>query len=69
VLLWKELLYSQNEKIRLETLKYLTDRRDGKAPQSVFGVPERATGPVEITFDFHRPLNSIDERFIATSRS
>ncbi len=33
--LWKGLLRSENLRIRLESLKYLTDRRDGKAPQAV----------------------------------
>ena len=33
--LWGRLLSSEDDRIRLDTLKYLTDRRDGKAPQSV----------------------------------
>jgi hypothetical protein len=33
--LWTELLNSDNEKIRLEALRYLTDRRDGKPCESV----------------------------------
>lgn len=33
--LWGALLSSRDERIRLDSLKFLTDRRDGKAPQSV----------------------------------
>jgi hypothetical protein len=33
--LWSGLLLSDDPRIRLDTLKYLTDRRDGKAPQAV----------------------------------
>ena len=32
--LWAGLLNSEDQKIRLESLKYLTDRRDGKPAQS-----------------------------------
>jgi len=32
--LWRELLSCDDYRIRLDTLKYLTDRRDGKAPQT-----------------------------------
>ena len=33
--LWIELLRSDDHRIRLDALKYLTDRRDCKAPQAV----------------------------------
>lgn len=33
--IWVTLLKSKDERIRLDTLKYLTDRRDGRAPQGV----------------------------------
>jgi hypothetical protein len=32
---WKSLLASGDEKVRLDTVKYLTDRLYGKSPQSV----------------------------------
>ena len=32
---WVELANSEDERIRLDTLKYLTDRAHGKAPQSI----------------------------------
>jgi hypothetical protein len=35
IVLWGELLSCDDPRIRLDTLKYLTDRRDGKAPQTV----------------------------------
>ena len=35
--LWRELLSCDDYRIRLDTLKYLTDRRDGKAPQTAVG--------------------------------
>jgi len=35
--LWRELLTCDDLRIRLDTLKYLTDRRDGKAPQTAVG--------------------------------
>ncbi len=34
---WKPLLQSENEKIKLTALIYLTDRRDGKARQPTTG--------------------------------
>jgi hypothetical protein len=34
---WKPLLQSENEKIKITALIYLTDRRDGKARQPVTG--------------------------------
>ena len=40
--LWRELLCCEDLRIRLDTLKYLTDRRDGKAPQTA------AEGPLKI---------------------
>ena len=64
VSLWQELLCSQNEKIKLEALKYLTDRRDGKAPQSFVIGQEEDTMPVEMTFHFQRPHESNDDRII-----
>lgn len=33
--LWKDLLSCKSLKVRLETAKYLTDRRDGKAAQAI----------------------------------
>ena len=33
--LWGRLLSSADDRIRLDTLKYLTDRRDGKARQTI----------------------------------
>src|SRR6202035_1519623 len=63
VLLWQGLLGSENEKIKLEALKYLTDRRDGKAPQSMVVGPED-TRPVEMTFSFHRPHETNEDRLI-----
>ena len=33
--LWIDLLTAQDLRIRLDTLKYLTDRRDGKARQGI----------------------------------
>lgn len=33
--LWGGLLSSEDERIRLDTLKYLTDRRDGKPRQTI----------------------------------
>lgn len=32
---WTSLVNSDNEKIKLEAIKYLTDRRDGKASQAI----------------------------------
>jgi len=32
--LWKELLESEELRLRLHALKYLTDRRDGRPPQA-----------------------------------
>jgi hypothetical protein len=32
---WKSFLESENERIRLDAMRYLTDRLYGKAPQSV----------------------------------
>lgn len=63
LLLWKELLSSENEKIKLEAPKYLTDRRDGKAPQSVVADQED-TRPVVMTFSFHRPHETNEDRLI-----
>ena len=39
---WMELLNAQDERLRFDVLKYLTDRRDGKPAQGVFveAVPE-----------------------------
>lgn len=33
--LWGQLLSCDDPRIRLDSLRYLTDRRDGKAPQTV----------------------------------
>ena len=58
VALWQGLLWSENQKIRLEALKYLTDRRDGKAPQSVtLNSGPAPQEPVIMTFDFTRNKN------------
>jgi hypothetical protein len=40
---WKPLLQSENEKIKLTALIYLTDRRDGKARQPITGSDGGAT--------------------------
>lgn len=40
---WTRLLDSEDERVVLESLKYLTDRRDGKAPQSV-----KVDGEIEV---------------------
>ena len=37
---WKGLIEKADYRTRLEALKYLTDRRDGKAPQAVFSDPQ-----------------------------
>ena len=42
--LWQELLKSPDQRIRLDALKYLTDKRDGKAPQNK--PSEEKTSPV-----------------------
>src|SRR4051812_35468913 len=33
--IWRKLLHSENERIVFESMKYLTDRRDGKPIQSI----------------------------------
>ncbi|MBZ5562611.1 MAG: hypothetical protein LAP13_09325 [Acidobacteriia bacterium] len=33
--IWQRLLRSRNDRIVLDTMKYLTDRRDGKAVQAI----------------------------------
>ena len=35
IALWGELLLDKDPRIRFDALRYLTDRRDGKAPQAV----------------------------------
>jgi hypothetical protein len=51
--LWEQLLHAKDLRIRLEAIKYLTDRRDGKPKQAIEasgpdGGPLRAS--VEVTF-------------------
>jgi hypothetical protein len=38
---WKGLIACGDYRTRLDAMKYLTDRRDGKAPQAVFSVEAR----------------------------
>ncbi len=38
IAVWKEPIESFDHRVRLDALKYLTDRRDGKAPQAVISV-------------------------------
>lgn len=35
VSVWNQLIQSEDSRIQLDTMKYLTDRRDGKAAQTV----------------------------------
>jgi hypothetical protein len=44
---WRELVSAGDLRIRLDALKYLTDRRDGKAPQAVPATPA-LEGPLRI---------------------
>jgi len=46
--MWLRLADSKDERIRLETLKYLTDRAFGKARQSIEATAERNVGLVLI---------------------
>lgn len=43
--LWRELLEADDLRVRLDALKYLTDRRDGKPAQTV-----EATGGFKVEF-------------------
>lgn len=52
--LWQDLLMSEDERIRLEALKYLTNRRDGQPPQSIRMGPEPEPGPTLVTCTFDR---------------
>ncbi len=45
---WRRLLHSDDDRIALDALKYLTDRRDGKAAQAV---SLTASEPIKIVFD------------------
>jgi len=45
--LWQKLLKSKSEKIVLDAIKYLTDRRDGKAVEAVKLSGDNAS-PIEI---------------------
>ena len=51
--LWRGLLSSEDEKIKLEALKYLTDRRDGKAPRKHGYGAGSGHCPREKDFHFH----------------
>lgn len=54
--LWQELLHSDDERVRLEALKYLTNRRDGLPAQSVEVAPKKEPSePITCTFKFQRP--------------
>ena len=43
---WTDLLSAADLRIRLETGKYLTDRRDGKAPQAMQLTDSQGNAPV-----------------------
>jgi hypothetical protein len=47
VQVWRELIERADYRTRLDAMKYLTDRRDGKAPQAVISV-EAQTVPETI---------------------
>lgn len=49
---WNQLIQSEDERIKLDALKYLTDRRDGKAPQALYlsGNPDENT-PIAVSVD------------------
>jgi hypothetical protein len=49
---WLDLLQSDDLRIRLESLKYLTDRRDGKARQ---GMDLTHDGTLRVVVDVVRP--------------
>jgi hypothetical protein len=41
VQVWRELIERADYRTRLDAMKYLTDRRDGKAPQAVISLEAR----------------------------
>lgn len=47
--IWKQLLKSADEKIRIEALKYLTDRAHGRPAQAI-NLGGSEGGPLEIFF-------------------
>lgn len=65
VMLWLNLLATKDERLRLDTLKYLTDRRDGKPAQGVFlgdtregsQALERGNAPSYFGSSAHAPRN------------
>lgn len=63
--LWLTLLVAQDLRIRLDALRYLTDRRDGRAVQTVNHLHDK---PIEhnITFSIAEKLREARER--ATKR-
>jgi hypothetical protein len=65
--LWGQLLSCDDPRIRLDCLKYLTDRRDGKAPLSVpsegpaisfvvRSILDKETTPIDSSPDFRREV-------------
>ena len=41
IAVWQGLIQCGDYRVRLDAMKYLTDRRDGKAPQAVISVEAR----------------------------
>jgi hypothetical protein len=41
IAVWRELIERADYRTRLDAMRYLTDRRDGKAPQAVISVEAR----------------------------
>lgn len=56
---WRSLARSKDERIRLEAMKYLTDRRDGRAYQSIFTaeMPDRSGRPIWQELDYITAVN------------
>lgn len=63
--IWERLLRSDSERIVLETMKYLTDRRDGKPVQSInakLGISELHNASADQLLEI---LAEIDSQLIA----
>jgi hypothetical protein len=62
---WKELLLSKNERVKISALMYLTDKRDGKARQPITGADGGAIKHEHEHFDLSQlgtgQLSSLEE--------